>query len=115
MANLFNVKPFPSPYGDIFLKLTPFCAERKSQQVSVPLRGYFFEMEEPQMANLFNVKPFPSPYGDIFLKCDRLSMWRDVARLAVSVPLRGYFFEIVSARCSSREYAWFPSPYGDIF
>ena len=35
--------------------------------VSVPLRGYFFEMNEVRIEFDY-VLSFPSPYGDIFLK-----------------------------------------------
>ena len=64
---------FPSPYGDIFLKLYHVgCG------VAVTV-----------------TTGFPSPYGDIFLKYPDVK-YGDWKRCAVSVPLRGYFFEISS-------------------
>ena len=58
-------------------------------RVSVPLRGYFFEIEMNELVDMIT-ELFPSPYGDIFLKCvtvNGAAVWVD----------------------------WFPSPYGDIF
>ena len=81
---------FPSPYGDIFLKFGFLHPKRGAHRsVSVPLRGYFFEMHGLS-AYRGSRSVFPSPYGDIFLKFTALA--------------RGY----VSRRR-------FPSPYGDIF
>ena len=58
------------------------------QQVSVPLRGYGFEM-------------LPS----------RLE---EGERLRVSVPLRGYGFEIFNTTIASEDDVKFPSPCGDM-
>ena len=57
--------------------------------VSVPLRGYGFEIA-------------------------RILLWKR-SRWSVSVPLRGYGFEIVNATSPNTfKWKWFPSPYGDM-
>ena len=61
---------FPSPYGDIFLKLKGDFAKQNAQWL------------------------FPSPYGDIFLKLQNKGFTINEIINDVSVPLRGYFFEI---------------------
>ena len=61
---------FPSPCGDMVLKLlNPTSLERTFSQVSVPLRGYGFEI-------MFGMVVMSLPM--------------------VSVPLRGYGFEMIT-------------------
>ena len=60
--------------------------------VSVPLRGYGFEMT-PNKQIQETRQQFPSPYGDMVLKyCGKIAV-SSIVRV-VSVPLRGYGFEI---------------------
>ena len=90
-----------------------------SSGVSVPLRGYFFEILAGLEVDLATRRAFPSPYGDIFLKCGNRKgeeRWQRqvfpspygdiflkyavavdtyIGDGSVSVPLRGYFFEIL--------------------
>ena len=62
----------------------------KKGEISVPLRGYFFEMLGIEKKEGFEkIFAFPSPYGDIFLKLRRIMK---IDQLTL-----------------------FPSPYGDIF
>ena len=104
--------------------------------VSVPLRGYGFEMVDAQAWKNGETKGFPSPYGDMVLKF--YGGDGDATFVAVSVPLRGYGFEMMSRQpflffrtvsVPLRGYGpeitrdgvkrrsgapLFPSPYGDI-
>ena len=63
------------------------------REISVPLRGYGFEMTD---SNGLKVNPpkFPSPCGDMVLKWI-LGITPEVLISTVSVPLRGYGFEII--------------------
>ena len=63
-------------------------------RISVPLRGYFFEILTVQGSDITPRLQIPSPYGDIFLKFCRLSRLIRAIIADDSVPLRGYFFEI---------------------
>ena len=90
--------------------------------VSVPLRGYGFEMPTQNKSSLYYVYGFPSPCGDMVLKSPlirkelvvycafpspcgdmvlklRLACCADGEEQFVSVPLRGYGFEILAAGC----------------
>ena len=81
--------------------------------VSVPLRGYGFEMVDAQAWKNGETKGFPSPYGDMVLKF--YGGDGDATFVAVSVPLRGYGFEITRDGVRRGSGApLFPSPYGDI-
>ena len=77
----------PSPCGDMVLKFRSIqiALEDAGVEVSVPLRGYGFEINlTPHDVNIYE---FPSPCGDMVLKCCFLD--RKGGFLMVSVPLRG--------------------------
>ena len=61
--------------------------------VSVPLRGYGFEMLFKDLDGVNPLK-FPSPYGDMVLKSQ--GFLGTGINLPVSVPLRGYGFEMLA-------------------
>ena len=65
--------------------------------VSVPLRGYGFEMLFKDLDGVNPLK-FPSPCGDMVLKW-RLAVSSIGGFYHVSVPLRGYGFEIMVLQC----------------
>ena len=130
---------FPSPCGDMVLKL---CAKTNGEAsatiVSVPLRGYGFEMFLPQqwsqsrrvfpspcgdmvlklllLRSLMYVfyKEFPSPCGDMVLKYSLTITLLSFVCNMVSVPLRGYGFEIFMDEMLTAGYELFPSPCGDM-
>ena len=79
-------------------------------EVSVPLRGYGFEIFKalPNM-RFFQ---FPSPCGDVVLKSVPC-VWPHQGTL-VSVPLRGYGFEMLVYEYEGHYYWEFPSPCGDV-
>ena len=81
-------------------------------QVSVPLRGYGFEIV-PINVEKAHIAAFPSPYGDMVLKSSLTLYWMELAIL-VSVPLRGYGFEIIASLFGFLLSQPFPSPYGDM-
>ena len=58
---------FPSPYGDMVLKFCFLSMPEYIALVSVPLRGYGFEMGSAKEFGTGRVV-FPSPYGDMVLK-----------------------------------------------
>ena len=64
--------------------------------VSVPLRGYGFEILPPYEDGTFWIV-FPSPYGDMVLKYETRRTFH-VHWWTVSVPLRGYGFEILTCQ-----------------
>ena len=74
------------------LKLSMVGSYLASRSVSVPLRGYGFEIRNLRPVTTPSPKTFPSTCGDMVLKCTShlFALLRD----AVSVPLRGYGFEI---------------------
>ena len=80
---------FPSPYGDMVLKFRTEPRKGMHQAVSVPLRGYGFEIARTFKCSVKKEVKFPSPYGDMVLK----------------------FLKRVG---SEREGRKFPSPYGDM-
>ena len=85
---------FPSPYGDVVLKLlrTPY-AERRTQLVSVPLRGCSFEIARELYVceSIFNVSvPLRGCSFEIMQQ-----QHQKQGILKVSVPLRGCSFEIM--------------------
>ena len=84
---------FPSPYGDVVLKLKLSRVDIPSELlVSVPLRGCGFEIhDQPPLYRVLH--QFPSPYGDVVLKFEEYKDGILVNRI-VSVPLRGCGFEI---------------------
>ena len=63
------------------------------KDVSVPLRGMWFEMQIVLVAIKAGNDKFPSPYGECGLKSKELLLSRKQSK--VSVPLRGMWFEIV--------------------
>ena len=67
------------------------------QDVSVPLRGYGFEIEGV-ITHTASITRFPSPCGDMVLKLKEFADFAEVLT-DVSVPLRGYGFEILAAGC----------------
>ena len=80
---------FPSPCGDVVLKLSRISLKRWVVTVSVPLRGCGFEIT--------------------------LSLNLTGRSVIVSVPLRGCGFEIFFRRDGSPAYSYeFPSPCGDV-
>ena len=59
---------FPSPYGDMVLKFIGGIKMIEIKFVSVPLRGYGFEIFGLGIALMAKTKRFPSPCGDMVLK-----------------------------------------------
>ena len=85
-----DAKRFPSPYGDMVLKSCVLQkGAREAGTVSVPLRGYGFEITRRQTSQA-------------------------VFAQKVSVPLRGYGFEMMKCYPDGSYRGQFPSPYGDM-
>ena len=87
------------------------CRET-SVTVSVPLRGYGFEILFTAVWTRLTRSVFPSPCGDMVLKSMMQNMNDDLRM--VSVPLRGYGFEIHCLKNLCHPWIWFPSPCGDM-
>ena len=64
-------KRFPSPCGDMVLKFKEQYQTIQQARVSVPLRGYGFEIMGWYIIRK-DRKMFPSPCGDMVLKLARL-------------------------------------------
>ena len=104
--------------------------------VSVPLRGYGFEIKN-DLPEYYKSTVFPSPYGDMVLKypCRMTCLVYSLVSVPlrgygfeihtgggrygqlaedVSVPLRGYGFEMSMAITYPEKVLKFPSPCGDM-
>ena len=125
---------FPSPCGDVVLKSVPCVWPHQGTLVSVPLRGYGFEMlvyeyeghyywEFPSPcgdvvlklcrdSGLCRASTFPSPCGDVVLKSPTAVQSSDIG--SVSVPLRGCGFEMSALPMPLADTLQFPSPCGDM-
>ena len=70
---LLGMKKFPSPCGDVVLKLVFRVRTHDLSEVSVPLRGCGFEISALTMDSA-TFSLFPSPCGDVVLKSSGLAL-----------------------------------------
>ena len=131
---------FPSPYGDMVLKFEVLCiGTTHTDIVSVPLRGYGFEIGVNSYSLRLRTKAVSVPLRGYGFEIALSVYQRRSCSKSVSVPLRGYGFEILTKKRSFggtteivsvplRGYGFeisikeafavaaqsFPSPYGDM-